>query len=214
MKKLLMLIPVYQSVPAAGFSSIMNAYKSLKKYYDIDFIIHTGSYVAVARNALFKEAWRRNQEDSIDYVLCVDTDQVFSTNDVLNLIKHYDAESYQFLSGDIYIRDHHQNATIKSMAYDITESGRVQFKPLSAENYTEVSGTGFGFLLLSGKVLDKVVEKMGDSPLFDTKITGSFHDDSIVYTGEDVWFFKRIKQLGMKVAVDNQVHIGHFGFSK
>lgn len=209
MKSLLALVPVYQSVSAPGFRSLMALTKNAGRYFNFNYQIHTGSYIPVARNLLMRAAYLQEP----DYVLCIDTDQVFTINDVLNLIKHYDDSDYDILSGDIYIRGDKLGMPKNHMAYDFDSEGHVVWKDLT-EGITKVDGTGFGFLLMSGKVLTKIVKGFNGAPLFDTAIESRFLDKPFKYSGEDVYFFRKVKELGLKAGVDADVHIGHHGFSE
>lgn len=212
--KLLVLIPFYQNVPAPTAKSLMQLVEQAPRYFEFQYFTICATYITIARNTLFNEAHAQYKAGKCDYVLCLDSDQVFDINNVVNLFNHYNEWKFDILAGHMHVRSQKVETKLVDMIFDF-KFGSVCWKQAQPdEEYTQCDGTGMGFMLMSGKVLDKIVKGFAPAMLSDIPIMSKWGEAPIKFLGEDVYFFKKVKELGITVAIDNTVQIGHYGFCR
>ena len=132
-----------------------------------------------------------------DYVLFIDTDQVFPPDGLLRLLARQEP-----VIGCNYITRDGRQPTAKDLNGQRVWTSEQKAKAGLLES---VGALGLGFCLIHTSVF----EKIGDVLLFQSTITpaGAFE------RGEDVHFFNLVRRAGFQVMLDHEVSwgIGHIG---
>ncbi len=145
-----------------------------------------------------------------DYMMWIDSDQIFDTNQFLKLLKH----DKPIVSG-LYLMNGGKNyATVRYWNLDFfRKNSYFQFldtqsiKKFQKENpnkLMEVEYTGFGFMLVKKGVFESL-EYPWFKPLFEYEIAKNVVD----FCSEDVSFCKQILKKGYKIYIDTTVIVGH-----
>ena len=160
----------------------------------VDPMIVEGSLVYDSRDAIAKYA----AENDYDYVLYVDSDMVFSSEDLKKLVAH----DTDIVSG-LYVTRRGEN---KNVAYKeiITRRRFPNRAPALIEDKTlpgdgPVAAYGFGFCLIKVKAMKNMLKHY--KSLFEPKWG----------VGEDIAFCIRARKCGYKLYIDRDVKIGHIG---
>ena len=188
--KILLGMPTVGKIPTKTVISLLRTAERGK----VEPMIVEGSLVYDARDTIARCA----VENGYDYVLFVDSDMVFTADDVKRLLAH-DAD---IVSGR-YLTRRGEN---KNVIYEKVITRR-QF-PFRAPRlitddettgYARVAACGFGFCLIKTSVI-KCMSKRYKS-LFEPKWG----------VGEDIAFCLRARKCGYEVFTDRDVIVGHIG---
>ena len=156
--------------------------------------IEADMYVTTARNNLCLTALNAG----VTHLLMLDDDVLAAPGDIAKLAEN----DVPVVSGTYYTRD------LRPVAYtfdpfefltDVPDSGVIS-----------VGGTGGGFLLISCEVLKQMQSKYGDPWWFQSQVLRE-EGGKETYLGEDVWFFKRLHEMGIAAYLDCNVQLGHAG---
>ena len=134
-----------------------------------------------------------------DYVLMVDSDMAQIPDDaIVRLVNHKKP-----LVGALYFAK--QPPCVPIASRRDRKGNYVPIINYEKEETTggllSVDGIGFGMVLLSIPMIQKIMEVKGDRPLFNMHET----------KGEDYWFCELAKEAGFPVFVDVGLEIGHRG---
>ena len=166
----------------------------------IDLNIHffTGSLLVGSRTELVRQAidW------GADWILWLDSDMQVSPDALIRLLMRNEP-----VVGCNYVR---RQVPTLPVTTDLTD--RLYCTNPEDTGLVEIKHTGFGCLLTSIKVFEDM-----EMPWFDTQWVVSKETGKILIMGEDVWFFNKVRELGYKVWLDNDlsqsvIHIGNFEF--
>lgn len=153
-----------------------------------------GSLIYDARDAIAKYA----VENDYDYVLYVDSDMVFSQDDVKKIISHQ-----ADICSALYVTRHGED---KNVCYSkIITRRRFPFRmpqlivDTALSGYSPVAGVGFGFCAIKCSVLKSMFKRY--KSLFEPKWG----------VGEDIAFCIRAKKCGYEIFTDRDVKLGHIG---
>lgn len=135
--------------------------------------------------------------DNFDWILWVDSD-IFLTSDILSsLWSLADKENMPIISG-IYFTSQSGEvsmpAPLPTIFYENEEGKLVYIHPLPEKAVVECEFAGFGLLLMHRSVLEKMKEVFPNESLF-MEYPGEGKD----FVGEDIMFFKKLKQAGIKM---------------
>lgn len=173
---------------------------------ELKLFIVSSSLLPESRNRLVAEAlnWEA------DYMLWMDADHVFPCNALLRLLGRS-----KLVVGCNYARRHTPTAPTASKygTDDEIELLWTTQEKAEADEVEEVAHLGLGLCLIDMRtfaILDKVAEENGEKsffPLFRLDPT----EDGIRFTGEDVWFFKKLRDAGIKIFLDHELswQVGH-----
>lgn len=145
-----------------------------------------------------------------DYIMWIDSDTVFTTEQFLTLLKH----DKPIVSG-LYLMDGgHNYATVKDwdLNYFRKHSSFQFLSPKSIDEWKdknpgklmEVEYTGFGFILCKKGVFESL-KYPWFSPIFERKIS----KDVVDFCSEDVSFCKKVLKKGYKIYIDPTIVVGH-----
>ena len=158
-----------------------------------------------------------NGELDYDFVMWIDSDQVFRVEDFVRLLQH----DKDIVSGIYLMEKGKEFATVETMNDEVfTRKGHYDFltpeevmlrRKKDMSPLMKVDYTGMGWMLVKNGVFEKL-----KYPWFSpewremtlTDVSGVEHKIS-EFTMEDVAFCQKVKQLGIDVLVDTNVVIGH-----
>jgi GT2 family glycosyltransferase len=174
--------------------------------YSIDYdpvVYYARSRVLAGNNVDGKNQKPFRGQTPYDYLVWIDSDMVWSGNDVLNLIKH----DKSIVSGCYMTADNNSLPIVEHLDYSkLLEQGTFEF--LTRDELTTrtspftASYVGFGFLAVKYGVFEQM-----EYPWFQPKFVeqGNFKE----FTAEDVGFCWTAKDLGFDIWVDPNVRVGH-----
>lgn len=146
-----------------------------------------------------------------DYIMWIDSDIVFTTEQFLKLLKH----NKPIVSG-LYLMDGgKQYATVKDWDIDffkknsyfefLTPKSVDTWKKQNPGKLMSVEYTGFGFMLVKKGVFEKL-KYPWFSPIYEKNTIGPNITD---FCSEDVSFCKKVLQKGFKIYIDPTIVVGH-----
>ena len=190
-KKILIAFPTQKYIEPETFKSIYDL--EIPDGYETELEYFYGYQVDQIRNYI------ANWGKDYDYVLHVDYDMILPKD---TLTKFIEADK-DIISG-IYIqrRDEEHLVEIFEDKYNNGGQHRMSYENIKDRGVFEISGCGFGCVLVKGDVYRKV-----PYPHFEYK--SSLNGDEIV--SEDSYFCKKAIQHGFKVWADSSVICDHKG---
>ena len=188
--KILLGMPCIKNIP---FKTVISLLQTAQKGV-VEPLMVEGSLIYDARETIAKFAIQKNY----DYVLYVDSDMVFTAEDVKKLVSH-DAD----ICSGLYVSRRGEN---KNIIYREVITRR-RFPKRSAKlihdtlnsGYGEIAACGFGFCLIKTSVIKSMYGKY--KALFEP----------FKGVGEDIAFCIRARQCGYKIFTDRDVKLGHIG---
>lgn len=189
--KTLIAIPCMDHVPSLFAQSLA----TLRRVGDCSVAMQMGSLVYTSRNDLGRKAI----ENECDYVLWLDSDQVFEPDLLERMFKTLREYDLDFLTG-IYFRRvaPYSPVLFDRLNYADDKASWTEFRTLPAGLF-EAGGCGFGCVLMSTDVLMSVQAK------FDTMF------QPMKGLGEDLAFCWRARECGYKIMCDPSIEVGHCG---
>lgn len=188
--KILLGMPTVGSIPTKTVISLLRTAERGK----VEPMIVEGSLVYDARDTIARTA----AENDYDYVLYVDSDMIFSADDVKRLVEH----NADIVSG-LYVTRRGEN---RNVAYTKVITRRaIPFRPPAlihdtlSTGYGDIAACGFGFCLIRVQVIKSMLKKY--KSLFEP----------YKGVGEDIAFCLRAKRCGYKIFLDRDVKLGHIG---
>ena len=188
--KILLGMPTVGNIPSKTVISLLRTAERGK----VEPMIVEGSLVYDARDTIARMA----VDNGYDYVLYVDSDMIFTADDVIKLLSH----DTDICSG-LYVTRHGEN---KNVIYKkIITRRRFPYRApeiiedTTTTGYAPVSACGFGFCLIKCSVLKSMFKRY--KSLFEPKWG----------VGEDIAFCLRAKKCGYKIYSDRDVKLGHIG---
>ena len=187
-------LPLGKTVDGKFVSSFVNILKENLSVYDIDILTHTDIYVDRARNELVKKAI----VSKCDYVWFLDTDHIFPQGTLTRLLKLMKDKNADIVSGLYFTRTPPVIPVIRKYVDDT-------YEPIfDYSGVIEVDGIGFGCCLIKTELFKKL-----EFPYFDGKYEERYGFQGFI--GEDLYFCRNIRKLGIKIYVDTDLIIQHIG---
>jgi hypothetical protein len=199
-KKLLLAIPTYKFVTSIAFSHMMGtlldgANSGLVK----SLTMEADMYVTMARNNMCRAALELEKKGEVTHLLMIDDDVLVPTGGIKKICEH----EAPVVSGVYYTRD------LKPVAYNFDPYK--MFEDIPSSGAIECDGAGAGFLLISCELLRQMRERFNSEWWFQNTIEVDGGNEK--YLGEDVFFFRSLKEMGVKCLIDCDVQCGHAGIS-
>lgn len=179
-----------EDIPVDFARSLIN----LRKIGNTTINWSVGSLIYASRDHLASQAIMENS----DYVLWLDSDMVFSSDLLVDLMK--DIESGKDFVSGLYFR---RKAPYSPVLYKTIRMGFVgesvseEYLDYPENEMFEIDACGFGGVLMKTEMLKAVID----------------HDHNcfapIIGYGEDISFCIRAKKLGYKLWCDSRVKMGH-----
>jgi len=162
-------------------------------------------YIPESRNVLARQII--DHPDNYDVVLWIDSDQTFTFESFINLLKTFDINNLNLLTGS-YLKRHPTDRFICSYLINDTLDA---YNPLleQSNGLLKIDGCGFGFFLMHKKVLLDLFKKY-DYNIFEMPFIGK--KGEIKYKGEDFIFCEKAKEIGYDIYLDCNCKIGHSGY--
>ena len=137
-----------------------------------------------------------------DWVFWLDSDMTFQPDILARMMKTAEEKNIDFLSG-LYFRRVQPYTPVAFDHLEVNEDGDCEWSNIEEipEELFEVSGCGFGCVLIKTSVLDAVREKYADMFM------------PIAHMGEDLSFCWRARQCGFRIWMDPSIELGHVGYS-
>jgi hypothetical protein len=198
--KILLGIPTYKFLSSFAFAHMMGTLldgvnAGLVRHLQIE----ADMYVTMARNLMCKTALDLFEKGEITHVLMIDDDMVIPSGSIAKLAAH----NLDVVGATYYTRD------LKPVAYNLHPFSFLTDTP--STGVIQVDGTGAGCLLVRCEILAAMKEKFGDEWWFQNTIA---RDDGVdKYLGEDVFFFRRLKEMGISAFLDCGIQCGHIGLA-
>jgi hypothetical protein len=162
--------------------------------------IEADMYVTIARNNLCLAALDLQKKDGITHLLMIDDDMVIPEGSIEKLASN----DLPIVGGAYYTRG---GDSIKPVAYNLDPFEMLDYVPDSG--VIPVDGTGGGFLLISCDLLGAMRDRYKDPWWFQNSTM--IENGKEKYIGEDVFLFKRLKEMGIQAYLDCNVQLGHAG---
>ena len=162
-----------------------------------------GAEVGQAYNALVSFTLKNPTLSTWPYILTCEDDTLMPRDGLLSLLA--DIGDYDALAGVYFTKEDNGHAL---MYGDPTSEGEINFRPRigPVDSIIPVYGAGMGFTLFKMDVFRKLEE-----PWFKTYTDMS---EGMVDQGtQDIYFFRRMAEAGMKVAVSTKVRCTHLDTS-
>lgn len=188
--KILIGMPTVREIPSKTVISLLSTVERGK----VDVAIVDGSLIYDARDTIAKQA----VELGYDYVLFVDSDMVFTADDVKKLLAH-DAD---IVTGRYVSRRGECQNVIYSK---IIMQRRFPFRAArlivdtATSGYAPVAACGFGFCLIKCSVIKSMLKRY--KSLFEP----------FKGVGEDIAFCIRARKCGYTLYIDRDIKLGHIG---
>ena len=188
--KILLGMPTVGEIPTKTVISLLRT----AKRGAVEPMIVEGSLVYDARDEIARQA----VANGYDYVLYVDSDMVFTAEDVNRLLAH-DAD---IVSG-LYVTRRGENRNV--IYSKIITRRRIPYRAPKLIHDTETTGygrivaCGFGFCLIKCSVIKSMLKRY--KSLFEPKWG----------VGEDIAFCIRARKCGYEIFTDRDVKLGHLG---
>ena len=157
---------------------------------DYTLAVKHGARIDENRNAIFIE--NRNQ----DALLMIDTDMVFTRNDVATILRHIE-EGKDYVCG-MFHAGHKPHASCVYSGYDDATRKHI---PVMAEGRTEpfqIYASGLAFVAISKRLMQKL-----------PPIPFSRLERNQILLGGDLSFSQIVRELGFELWCDPTLKIGH-----
>lgn len=196
-KKILVGITTYKFLVSLAFSHhIATLVDGINAGLVKKIHIESDMYITNARNQICKDALELWKKGEITHLLFIDDDMIFPVGTIQKLAER----NVPIVSGAYYSRN------FQPIAFQLHPIFRL-LKELPDKGIIQVDGTGAGCLLIECSILQKMKEKYNNEWWFQNTIEED--NGSGNYYGEDVFFFVRIKEMGIPVMLDCEVQCGH-----
>ena len=193
--KILALLPTYKVMDITAVQSLCSLQADIyRDGNNINTIFVNGFNAAKARTKLMEYSAKKKD---VDYVVNIDSDQVYTSEDLYALIDKMEEHDLDMLSAGYLIKDQTMLFCHGSFAEDGSFS---KISSVGATGIIDCDVLGFGFLVMRNSFVRKMVETYGDDLfLFDIK------DNST----EDVYFCRQAKKMGTRICFDADTRVGH-----
>jgi len=194
MKTVAMLLPLsWTHVSSKFFLSFTQMFSTAWVDFKINVLSSTAAYLDHSREQLVEVALGMDA----DYIMWVDSDQVYPPDTVKRLAKHID-DGLMVVNGVVPRRD-----DAGPLAFMFAEPGPTvsMVKDFQVNRgLVKVDIPGGGGVMVNPKVYSMI-----SPPYYGRTEVG--HDGTKI--GEDVSFFWKLKQVGVESWIDTDLHFGH-----
>ncbi len=192
--KVLIGIPVYNTVPAACFSSQVNfLLASVKRHNALVGVVNVCG-VDQARNIIAENFLKTDAT----HLLLADSDMLLPPDLIERLLSH---------GKDMVSALYFGRTQAVPMFMFKGENGEYGFPAEYVEGgLLSVDAIGLGACMIRRKVIEKVREAVGDGPMFRF-----VYKNRVKVVGEDIFFCEKVKEAGFGIFVDTALEIKHFG---
>jgi GT2 family glycosyltransferase len=184
-----------------------------KKYKIIDMTIKE-VYIHRGRRMLLEELIKYQKNNSVDYVLWLDSDVRFKVENIDKLIFEIkNNEKIKCISGIYFNRHENHHPMFCKYHYNF---GYDWNQNIPEHETFVVDGIGFGFFLLPIETIIKYCENYKPTEWFDSSKwypANAAPHESKYTVGEDLHFCRNLKSIGINVYVSKNVLLDHNGIT-
>ena len=186
-------MPCYKIMEISAVQSLTAMQADIYSRGDKLNIVYVNGFNAMqARTMLTKYAC----ENESDWVIWLDSDHIYKASDMYALIDRCEKDSFGMLSANYYVRG--KDKVTAHTRLD-AELGHFKQEELTGD-VMECDVIGFGFVVMRWSFLKKMFDRFQkDLFLLD-------HTDN---TTEDVYFCRKVKEIGDKVLFHSGITVGH-----
>jgi len=155
--KILILMPMYKSMDAHCVISLIDFIQNLHEDGHTARIVFThGFNAAKARKQL---AWHAVEKEGFEYVLWLDTDHVYKTENLYKLVERMEKDNLPMLSATYTMHG------CPDTAHGITEGDKFRHftQDELKKGVIDCTVVGFGFLVMRWEFLKKMWDTFGDN---------------------------------------------------
>ena len=165
-----------------------------------------GNQIGRQRQILF-DHWADKMKT--DWLLWVDSDIVLTLDAMAKIWSAVDKTSRPVVTGVYFISKENEGALMKpfpALFYDVGEFEIRYVHPLPDNQVIPVDHAGFGFVMMHKSVIEKM-RKTHPNQSFFIETAASADDDHFV--GEDIIFFRKMKQAGIPLHAHTGALVKH-----
>lgn len=188
-------MPSYKIMDIPAVQSLVALQADIyQKGDNINTVFVHGFNAAKARTKLLEYAAKHKD---IDYIINIDSDQVYTVDDLYTIIKKLEENDLEMLSAGYKVKD---SSGCFAMGVFNEDGSFSKINEEGTSGIVDCDVLGFGFLVMKHSFVKKMVDTYGDDLfLFDIK------DNST----EDVYFCRQAKKLGTRICFDADTVVGH-----
>ena len=191
--KILALMPCYKIMEIPAVQSLTAMQADIYSRGDkLDIVYVNGFNAMQARTMLTKYA----SDNKSDWILWLDSDHIYKASDLYELIKRCEKDNLNMLSANYYVRG---AGKITAHTRFDAEKGHFKQEELTGD-VMECDIVGFGFLVMRWSFLKKMYD------LFEKDLFVLDHTNN---TTEDVYFCRKVSEIGEKVLFHSGITVGH-----
>ncbi|MBN2127077.1 MAG: hypothetical protein JW703_01645 [Candidatus Diapherotrites archaeon] len=201
-KTLFVVMPCGKQVEWMCFHDLMKCIPGIVTNFNHGFLTVSSPYIVENRNKIARELISIEEKTPgvlIDYVLWLDSDMIFSFEQIKQLLNHLDSGK-EIVSG-LYFNK--KNNELFPIAFKKNGEGYESIKLNDSKELIEVDSVGFGFIAMKMDVIRKLNEEFKPR-IFDNRY---LNDGSLV--GEDQVFCERAIEKGFKIYLDPKIELKH-----
>lgn len=157
---------------------------------DYLIVVKQGARLDENRNAILQEA--RN----LEALLMIDTDMVFTKEDVVNILRHLD-EGKDYVSG-VFRAGHGEHPLCVYSGYDDATHKHIPAMVEGRNELFQIHASGLAFVAISGRLMKKLPPHA---------FNRNYQQN--VLLGGDLAFGKLVRELGFELWCDPTIKIGH-----
>ena len=202
--KYMLAMPCYDSkVMTPTVTALLSSVMHMSKL-GIQFqlaLLNSGTLLDASRNELAQSFL----ESDCDTMICLDADMVWKWEDLQTLMVC--ADRYPVVAGAYTIKSDIPKFYVGIQDYTPNKDGLIK-----------IDHIGFGFVAIQKRVFEKLKPIVNKYRHHITKKEfNAFHRFSIKdgeYIGEDIYFFKKLKEAGIPAYVVPNIKLGHVGMKE
>lgn len=197
-KSLAFVCPNYGSVHSAIYRNHMAVVANASRVFDIKYIGVTDKmYLHTASNVLVEQSL----EHCIDYIMWTEADMILPFDTITKLYEDIQKTNLDACAGLYFLRG--DDGSHPCLYNRLKGNPKYGFTPVLLVPENElftIDCPGMGCILFKADLFRKV-----DSPWFDLK-EGSY--------GQDIYFYSKCKDAGIKIGCDSSIQCEHMGDPK
>lgn len=206
-QKICFLMPTYKIINAHTFMKFNSlTLRLIKLGFKPSFLFLDQTNVVIARNYLAEAFQDFNVDQKFDLAFWMDSDHIFEENDIIDLLYHYSKyEDVEILSALYVTRD---NNNPRYCAFMQKKDGKYQSIHPETKGIVEVDAIGFGCVVMSPNVMNKMYENYGKAQF---QFVVKDYEGEVGHLSEDMFWCEKARELGFKIFLDAHIKIGHYG---
>jgi len=201
--RVVVCMPLYGAIPVETFTSFFNLIAALPQLFEAaHFSFARRTFAHLSRRAIAENVLELRKKEKIDLLLWIDSDQVFTVEDIVKLFVAQKKEDADIIAPWIC----HKQPPYKSVFYKKSKDAYAAVIDVPEDAMFDLDAVGFGMVLMKMEVLEKLVKKHSLEKLFnsvDPKTGGDI--------GEDILFCKLAQKEKFSIKGISAIKVGHAG---